>query len=156
MPTHVEFVDTSILLNLLDVPGKNQERDAVLVEFTERRALVEFVLPVTAVVETGNHIAQLPDGWQRRSCAERFVAFLQQIVDGATPWVLHEFEWDERFLRDLMSGASTSMSLVSHAEAKVGCGDLCILAERDRFKLRTASGLRVDIWTKDQGLLAWS
>ena len=48
----VEFVDTSVLCNLLDVPGKNQDRKNVLRALEERRAC-DLILPVTAVIETG-------------------------------------------------------------------------------------------------------
>jgi hypothetical protein len=59
----VEFVDTSVLLNILDVPGKNQDRQHVVEELREKTARgVQLIIPVSAVIETGNHITNLPDG----------------------------------------------------------------------------------------------
>lgn len=70
---HVVIVDTSVLLNLLDVPGRNQGRDAALRRFEELLdAEVNLLLPVAAIFEAGNHIARLPDGRQRRGHAQRF------------------------------------------------------------------------------------
>ena len=153
----IQFVDTSILLNLLDVPHMNQDHTAVVDEMKERRASgVRFVLPITAVVETGNHIAQIADGYHRRVCAQRFVDMLELVAERKAPWVLHEVGWDGRFLRVLAAGASSGVSLVEHALNKVGCGDLCILAERDRYLAGVSSGVTAEIWTLDQGLAGWS
>ena len=62
----IVIVDTSVLLNVLDVPRRNQDRDAVLAEFD---ALVDgsasILLPMAVVFETGNHIARLSNGRQR-------------------------------------------------------------------------------------------
>ena len=64
------IVDTSVLLNVLDVPGFNQDRNAVLDEFGELvDAGASLLLPMGAVFETGNHIADVRDGRQRRSRA---------------------------------------------------------------------------------------
>src|SRR3954453_10810683 len=100
----MEFVETSILCNLLEVPGKSQDRDKVIEELRlklEARDL-DLLLPVTAIIETGNHIAQLADGRMRRSCAERFADVLRMVADGRAPWALNEVEWDAGHLRSLV------------------------------------------------------
>ncbi|MFJ8843469.1 hypothetical protein ACIRFF_11250 [Streptomyces cyaneofuscatus] len=73
MARGVEFVDTSILCNLLAVPGKCQDREQVIDELKRKRERREtdLLLPVTAIIETGNHIAQVSDGRARRSYAWR-------------------------------------------------------------------------------------
>lgn len=62
----VVIVDTTVLLNVLDIPQRNQNRSAVLAEFG---ALVDgsasILLPMAVVFETGNHIARLSNGRQR-------------------------------------------------------------------------------------------
>lgn len=84
----VILVDTSVFLNVLDVPGFNQDRSDVL---TTLQAYLEtkanLLLLMAAVFEAGNHIAQLPDGRNRRSAAERFVYQLTRALDGDAPWV---------------------------------------------------------------------
>ena len=61
----IVIVDTSVLLNVLDVPGFNRDRGTVLDRFEE---LVDdganLLLPMGAVFETGNHVAHLPGGQQ--------------------------------------------------------------------------------------------
>lgn len=56
----IVIVDTSVLLNVLDVPGFNQHRVDVLERFGEFvEGAANLLLPIGAVFETGNHIAQL-------------------------------------------------------------------------------------------------
>lgn len=153
----VEFVDTSVLVQLLDVPHMNDRRDELLNEQARKRdSSVQMILPITSVIETGNHIAHVADGVQRRSCAERFTAVLRLVADRKAPWVLHEVGWDGDFLRELADGGSTHTPLVDHASSRVGCGDLSILVERDRYLAGVAKGISAGIWTLDEGLAAWA
>ncbi len=70
----VWFVDTSIFANLLDVPGRAQQRDRVRREQREwAAARCGLVLPVATVIETGNHIAQLANGQCRCKALDREV-----------------------------------------------------------------------------------
>ena len=45
------------------------------------------LLPLTAVLETGNHIGQNKDGHQRRAAAQRFIGFVRDAIQGETPFV---------------------------------------------------------------------
>ena len=79
----IVIVDTSVLLNVLDVPGLNQRRATVLARFGELvNAAANLLLPMGAVFETGNHIAQLPDGRQRRRYAEMYRDRVQEAAVG--------------------------------------------------------------------------
>jgi hypothetical protein len=154
----VRFVDTSILLELLRVPGKAQQPEQVRAELDELlEARVQLVLPVATVIETGNHIAQLADGAARRRCAEAFVALLRATIEGrGVPWVPHAVAWDGRMLGKLCDGARMTGSFVDLATAgDLGTGDLAILAECELFEERT-SGVEVKVWTHDQRLKAYA
>lgn len=152
----VRFIDTSVLCNLVDVPGRNQDREAVQAEF---KALVEgrtthFVIPVTTIIETGNHIANAVG--DRRAAAERLQRFVDQAARDEAPWQLHAITWDARFLAELRSGAGTGMPLVDHlGNGTMGTGDLAILGERNAFRMRT-SFRSVEIWTLEHTLAAYS
>jgi hypothetical protein len=51
------LIDTSIFCNVLDVPHRNQQRDEVLRQLRQYVAApVTLLLPVTAIIETGNHM----------------------------------------------------------------------------------------------------
>ena len=149
----VIFIDTSILCNIVPVPGFDQHREKVraeMKEYVEKKA--KFILPITTVIETGNHIAQLAGGNDRRESAERFSEILRLVVEHKAPWSLVDVKWREDFLSDLLEGADTEESLVDLAVRKVGLGDLCILTERMRYERRTQ--LRATIWTLDKALAA--
>jgi hypothetical protein len=153
----VRFVDTSVLCDLLDVPGKNQQRDTVQAELRELVAAnVQLVLPVAAVIETGNHIVHVAEGSARRACAERFVRLLRATAEGVLPWVLHAVAWDDAMLHALCDGTAATGSFLELAAAgMLGTGDLSILVERDLYASRT-SGTTVTVWTHDQRLAAYN
>ncbi|ACZ84129.1 hypothetical protein [Streptosporangium roseum] len=155
MVRKVEFVDTSILCNLLDVPGRNQDYEAVARELKEKRQECDLILPITAVIETGNHIAQLSDGRVRRDRADKLHALLELVITGRAPWVLHTVEWGEDFLHSLLAGAGTGTPFSDHVMAKLGLGDLCILAERELYRTRVVN-VEVGIWTLDTQLRSHS
>ncbi|MBC6421018.1 MAG: hypothetical protein GDA43_18960 [Hormoscilla sp. SP5CHS1] len=83
----VAIVDTSIFCEFLNIPKMNDSREEVLNEF-ERLLNDEtsFLLPMAAVYETGNHIAQLPDGGNRRRFAQFFVEQVHKAINGDAPW----------------------------------------------------------------------
>jgi hypothetical protein len=151
----VRFVDTSVLCDLLDVPGKNQQRDVVRQEL---RSLVEdgvqLVLPIAAIIETGNHIANAAG--DRRPSAERLQRFLELAASEDPPWQLHAVTWDAAFLAHLQAGDGTGMALVDHlGNGTMGTGDVAILCERDVFRARS-SFRAVEIWTLEATLAAYS
>ena len=85
----IVIVDTSVLLNVLAVPGFSQDRDTVLDRFGELvDAGASILLPLGAVFETGNHIADVPDGRQRRRYAAAFTDQVRQALKREAPWTL--------------------------------------------------------------------
>lgn len=147
----VSFIDTSVLCNLIPVPGRDQNAEEVKRVMIDRLAQGErFILPMTSVIETGNFIAQLKDGTVRRQTAGKLEQILRLICEGKAPWVLHDVAWDRSFLNQFLEGADTMMSYVQHAVNQLGAGDLCILTERQQYHDR--SGIRANIWTYDEGL----
>lgn len=151
----VYFIDTSVFCNILPVPGRDQDRAAVLTELTRRQELGTLILPVTTIIETGNFIAQLPTGGERRATALRLVMVLRMVCEGRAPWALHEFAWERSLIEDLIEGSGTKVTLVEHAESKVGAGDLAILAEVRAYAKR-ASPTDVKVWSLDSGLMSFS
>jgi len=160
----VRFVDTSVLVELLEVPGKCQKPDETRAEL--ERLLNDghtLVLPITTVIETGNHIEQIAvgHGAARRDCAERYVRLLRAIAaEKLRGWVLHAVAWDERMLTKLcdgvsLPGAGPTGSFVELAgRGTLGAGDLAILAECELYADRTA-GVEVGVWTYDNDLAAY-
>jgi len=150
-------VDTSILLNVLNVPGKNQDRETIVVELQARiDSGIHFILPATTIIETGNHISQLPRGDDRRRCGTGLDVLLREVIGGEAPWVLHEAAWDRGLLRTLCDGLQGQGNLVELLTSQtMGTGDLAILAECERYADRV-SHLEVGVWTLDRSLAAYA
>lgn len=119
----IVIVDTSVFLNILDVPGRNQNRAATFRAFTIHvNAGDHLYLPVPCIIETGNHISRLRDGHDRYQCAKRFVAEVRNALNGSSPWqpvpLLPEGKDDwsgtsgvERWLVDFPNEAQRQVSL---------------------------------------------
>ncbi|SHJ89631.1 hypothetical protein SAMN02745244_03526, partial [Tessaracoccus bendigoensis DSM 12906] len=148
------FIDTSVLLEFLDVPGHNGQHAEITAEMERRIAHnVTFVLPVTTIIETGNHIAQCSG--DRRGAAKRFVRALELARTAEPPWIVRDVAWNGEFLERFVEGASTGSDLLTHLSNKtLGSGDVAILVEREQFKKGIAA--TVEIWTLDQKLRSFS
>lgn len=71
----VHFIDTSVFVNIIDVPNMNDQRGTVMKELKEllkNRNKEKMILPFATIIETGNHIAQNGNGQQRRKSADFF------------------------------------------------------------------------------------
>ena len=153
MAATVTFIDTSVLCELLEVPGMCDQHEDIRAEFELRDEAGErFVIPITAVIETGNHIAQAAG--DRRAVAERFVRFLSAAGSGQAPFTVQRSSWDDDFIVELCAGNATGQQFVDLAQSKMGAGDVAILVERDRFK-RDSAYTDVHVWTLDATLNAY-
>jgi predicted nucleic acid-binding protein len=92
----VVFIDTSVLVNLLDVPNMNSHREHVAEVFRAGQGKgMTYVIPVTTIIEAGNHIAQIQGhGDLRHECARRLVDALKMALVDQPPWVLTGSVWD--------------------------------------------------------------
>jgi hypothetical protein len=155
----VVFLDSSVLFNLLYVPGKNADRDAVIAEFKRlTRDGSTFVFPVTAVIETGNVIShsQLADGHSRRTCMGRFVEWLRRALTTTVPMAVSGVPWDPDFLTSLIDGAGPRLPLVDFAMAGIGSGDASLLIEMDRYRAKVPSATPITLWTLDTTLASYA
>ena len=144
----IVIVDSSILLNVLDVPGFNQDREDVLELFG---LLVEagdhLLLPVAAMLEAGDHVADLSDGRERRRCAERFRERILEALRGEAPWTPIEFPETSRLIAWLDEFPDMAMR-------ELGVSDVSIIdawqRECDRHPRQ-----RVYVWTLHRQLQAY-
>lgn len=143
--SEIVLLDTSVFLNLLDVPQRNQRRAEVLDGFErciQDRATL--LLPLVVALETGNHIGHLPDGRQRRQFAEAFKRELMNALSGIAPYIPTHFPDRDEFLR-------WCIEWPEHAAAGRGIGDLSIVKEWERAR-SVHPGRRVRIWALDRDL----
>ena len=81
------LLDTSVFVELLNVPNMNAHHAVICAELKQKIEDKESLfLPMATILETGNHIAQNGDGTQRRKCADYFVNQIQHALDGVSPF----------------------------------------------------------------------
>ena len=105
------------------------------------------MLPLGAVFETGNHIADVPDGRQRRRYAASFTGQVRRALNREAPWTLAPLPnadqlmgWLDTFPDDAMEG--------------LGMVDLSIKKEWERA-CRRHPHRRVLIWALDRHLAGY-
>ena len=138
----VAIVDTSVLCELLAVPGKSGVVDQTRKQLEEKsRAGERLFLPLAAVFETGNHIGQVADGTVRRKCAELLAKLVIDALDQNSPFVpmqLPEPGQIRAWVDEFPAWVGT----------KSGLGDLSIKHDWERL-CRLHRGRRVYIWSLD-------
>lgn len=135
-------MDTSVFCNYLKIPGRDQDRAEVVDRIEEYlRDRITLLLPIAAIIETGNHVAHVADGNLRRQAAERFVKTVGDAIDGKAPWTptpMFEIEALKTWLAEFPDCATE----------KRGFGDLSIIKEFER-QCELHEGRRVFIWSQD-------
>lgn len=153
----IVLLDTSIYLNVLDVEGWNQDRVEVLDTF-ERRVKNgdSFFLPMATIWETGNHIADLPDGGRRRRFATKLVANVASALNGDTPYQPTHFPKREEFLAWLQEFPNYAQSSKSAKKTREGVSlaNLLVIKEWERTCARHSMS-RVLIWSLDSDLSSY-
>jgi hypothetical protein len=142
------LVDTSIFCNLLEVPGRCQDKQAVLAALEQKiHDRWSLLLPLSAILETGNHIAHCANGAKRRSAAERFVRQVRMAMEGDAPWVVTPIPDNRDWLTWLDDFPDSAMREVSIA-------DLTIIKEYER-QCALNPARRVMVWSLDDDLNAY-
>ncbi|MBF0435344.1 MAG: hypothetical protein HQL77_08220 [Magnetococcales bacterium] len=148
------LLDTSIYLNVLDVPSFNQDRHIVLDEFENCVQFGNFfLLPLASIWETGNHIADLRDGKIRRLYAKKLVGDVKMAVKGDAPYRPTHFPTQTEFLEWLDAFPDATMRSKSSQKSREGVSlvDLSTIKEWERTKSRHPMS-RVRIWSLDMDL----
>ena len=141
----VVIVDASVLLNILNVHQFNQDRSAVVAQLDEfMNAEAHLLLPLTAIFQTGDHIADLRDGRQRRRYAKRLRETVRNALSDKAPWDLAP-------LPDMRSLGEWMEIFPDHASRGPGLSDLSIIGIWERARERSPHR-RVLIWSLDTHL----
>lgn len=119
---NIRFIDTSVMMNLLEVPGRCADSQMIKEEFRQVLDNKEvLILPIATIIETGNHIAHISNGNSRRIIASKFGEFLRKTAEGEAPWQLYGIELDKEGLLYLAD------NIVENAMQQVGVGDMSII-----------------------------
>jgi hypothetical protein len=147
------LIDTSIFLEILNVPNCNQHRASVLEDFETYSQLgFTFLLPMATILETGNHIAQNGNGTIRRKTALRFVKEVKDAFTGIAPWRPTTFpstaeilEWIDEFPDEAKKNKAPNK------QEGTSFGDLSIIKEFYK-SCNIFSMSEVFIWSLDSDL----
>lgn len=141
----IRIVDTSVLCNLLRVPHKDQDAEIAVEEFREAQEDKDvFLLPIAVIYETGNHIAQSPNGAKRRVVAEGFVELVRKAFEGEIPFTPTPLQHPEDMVQWLDE-------FPNHAATGMGFGDLSITKVWEQ-QCKLNQSRRVLIWSYDKHL----
>lgn len=144
----VHFIDTSVLVNILDIPFMNQDREAVLEEYETLMGQNgnAFILPLATIIEAGNHIAQISDGNLRRIKGIEFADMLMKIANDESPWKFFEDEVTQDEIRVIAERLPESTARGS------GTGDLSIISAFEKYRDNTPAIGYIRIWSMDSHL----
>lgn len=142
------LIDTSVYLNILDVPGLNQNRSNIISEFGKFiDQNFDFMLPLATIWETANHIAHLPDGGRRWQCANKLIQDVTKALDEERPYIPTRFPGGED-LRGWLSGFADA------AKAGKTLSDHSIIQEWEWLR-RQAPRCRIMVWSLDGDLAGY-
>lgn len=155
--SEIVLLDTTVYLNVLNVPGWNQQRESIWQEFEKRINRGDtFLLPMASIWETGNHIARLPDGGRRRQFAQDFVNELSSAFSGDAPYSATHFPDKSELLEWISDFPEYAMRNKSENKLREGISlaDMAIIKEYDRTcKLNPRR--TVSIWSLDSDLKSY-
>ncbi|MEN6669579.1 hypothetical protein AAJP47_04295 [Psychrobacter sp. B38] len=156
------ILDTSIILNILNVPNKNQNRVKVIGEFrTYAESNCRFIIPLVVAVEVGNHISQNGNGDTRRGIAKQFVDMMQKTFNGSSPFEISDFdlklEW-QKWISEFVDKAGQNKTAAKPNEG-MSLTDLSIIKEYEdiqaKNKANRSKHVEVFIWSLDSDLIAY-
>jgi hypothetical protein len=153
----IVLLDTSIYLNILNIPGYNQKNITVLDEFELRMNNGDyFFLPLASIWETGNHIADIVDGGNRRRFASKLFEDVRKAINGSAPYRPTYFPSRDDFLiwLEQFPDYAARNKAENHTREGVSLSDLSIIKEWEKA-CNCFSMSRVLIWSLDRDLIGY-
>jgi len=143
------LIDTSVFCELLSVPNMNRRHEEMVGQLAQKlKAQETLLLPMTTILETGNHIGQNGDGRQRREAAKRFVSQVRLALQGESPFTPTPLFRREDLGDWLDEFPDWAMRSDSRGKGS-GLGDLSIVKAFERQCVLTPFR-RVYIWSLDE------
>lgn len=141
---NVRFIDTSIMCNLLEVPKMCDDKEEVKQEWKEVLERKEtLIMPLATIIETGNHIAHIPDGNSRRAVSLRFKEFLEKTAESKAPWTLYGNALDSKEIKYIAE------NLDQFTLRGTGIGDMTIIYAYEKYLKEGPAIGTIMIWSKD-------
>ena len=149
---NVRFMDTSIVMNLLEVPHMCADAECVKAEFVKAVAENEtLILPISTIIESGNHIAHIANGTIRREKTLKFQEFLKKTAREEAPWTFYGAELTKEDL-EYLDAEFPDRDL----QMEMGIGDMSIIRFYEKYKETTPGIGRIMIWSTDAHLAGYT
>lgn len=143
--TEIVIIDTTVLLNLLNITGRNQQHEESMSEF--RRLIdckAEFLIPLAVVFEISNHIKRSDNG-RRYECAVKLRDAVSQVMDQSRFWIgTIQFPDPDDFMAWIDE-------YPEYCAGAIDLNDLSIIKEWHRIR-DISRNQRVRIWSYDSDL----
>lgn len=147
---NVRFIDTSIMLNLLEVPGRCAEKEQVKREWAEvLQAKETLIMPIATIIETGNHIAHIADGRARHTVTAKFQEYLEKTAESKAPWTLYGNGLEKEEIKYIAE------HMEEFTRMKVGIGDMTIIYAYKKYLEEKPAIGTIMIWSTDEHLAAY-
>lgn len=149
------FIDTSILLEILEVPNKCQDPKKYQKEFKEfiQQPHVSLVMPISVLIETGNHLNHIKGNQvAKEKSINKFIDILKLFIHSTSPWYFYGYN----FTADDIGSVIEKYQEFKYSGT--GIGDVFILDSYDKFvaDLRgSVQNHRIVIWTLDKHLTGY-
>lgn len=151
----VVIIDTNILCIWLQVPGKETAENSSLTPSDVEKKIKEYeeenaklILPLAAIIETGNFIAKAKDDPNRFERAKTLVELIRKSADNESPWTVFSEQtslWSAKELPNLIT------NWPSAAVEGLSIGDFSILEIAKKYREEFED---VTIYTEDNQLKA--
>lgn len=147
------FIDTSILLEILEVPRKCTNPDKFKKEFaafaTQPQASV--IIPISVLIETGNHINQIKSNPQeKQKVIQKFLDILDLFINSDNPWFFYGYDFTAEDIERVIE------TYKGYKYIGPGIGDIFILDAYNEYVSNLRNGgnqnHKIEIWTLDQHL----
>lgn len=142
---NVRFMDTSIIVNLLEIPHMCAEAEDIKKEFGKAVQDGEvLILPMSTIIESGNHIAHIAKGDIRREKAMKFQEFLKKTAEEIALWTFYGAEFTKEDLYNLAEEFPDKALTL-----RMGIGDMSIIQSYKKYKETIPAVGRIMIWSTD-------
>ena len=150
------LIDTSIMLEILEVPQKSNG-PKIKKRFNAMLTSDDYILilPMATILETGNHISHIKshDNDLRFIIANEFIKKVKMAIDGTTPF--KALRWETEEIGTLIDSLSEIRdwidSFPDYAKREISFGD-CSIIEQFKKLCYKFSAFPIKVWSKDDDL----
>lgn len=147
------FIDTSILLEILEVPGKCNNSKTIQAEFAHfaQQSQATIIMPISVLIETGNHVNHIKSNPKcKKKSVEKFNDILAMFIKNKSPWSFYGYDFKEDDIKRIAERYGRSVF------SGIGIGDIFIIdsynAYVDHLKMDKHQNHKIKIWSLDKHL----